>query len=119
MEDVTNKLVEQNEFIGYELCDEESQAFSEIDNLDSIEDLDLFDESKEEVRLEKQERTEDEKINDSFANHFGLGDAHESQKMKAKEQMKEYQLDKSRRESLLSNHAALDDFLKINNSNGK
>mmetsp|Transcript_5428 Transcript_5428/g.4596 ORF Transcript_5428/g.4596 Transcript_5428/m.4596 type:complete len:232 (+) Transcript_5428:462-1157(+) len=107
MEEVTGKLVEQNDFIGYELGDEDSQVFSELDNLDDLDELDLFNEE------EKKDKTEGEKINDSFADYFGMGGMHETQIKKAKEQMKEYKLSKSRRESQNSNHPALDEFLKI------
>ena len=116
MEQVTNTLIEQNDFIGFELGEDESQIYSELDNLDDLEDLDLFNESKEEEKVGKSEA---EKINDSFANYFGLGSIHESQKSKAKEQMKEYQLSKSRRLSQKSSHAALDEFLKIGKHSGK
>mmetsp|Transcript_20302 Transcript_20302/g.19987 ORF Transcript_20302/g.19987 Transcript_20302/m.19987 type:complete len:300 (+) Transcript_20302:812-1711(+) len=115
MEEVTNTLVEQNDFIGYELGDDESQYHSELDNLEDLENLDLFNDSKEEQKVEK---TEGEKINDSFADYFGLGNSHQDQINKAKEQMKEYKLSQSRRKSKKSSHAALDNFLKIDTNEG-
>lgn len=110
MEEVTNTLVEQNDFVGYELGDDESQYHSELDNLEDLENLDLFNDDKEE---EKKEKSEGEKINDSFADYFGMGNNHKDQINKAREKNKEYKLSQSRRESKKSQHEAIDNFLKI------
>jgi hypothetical protein len=115
MEQVTTNLIEQNDFIGYELGEEESQLNSDIDDLD---DLDLFNEPNREDLTAR--RSEAEKINDSFANYFGLGDQHEVQKKKANEKMKQYQISKSRRgDKRDANHDGLDEFLGIGKHSGK
>lgn len=114
MELVTTNLVEQNDFIGFELGEEDSQDYSELENLD---ELDLFNESPNETLSHK--KSEAEKINDSFANYFGLSDQHDLQKKKAAEKMKQYQSSKSRRLSKQSNHEGIDEFLGIGRNSGK
>ena len=114
MEIVSNNLIEQNDFISDEIGDDYSRDYEDVlENLENEAAFDLFNESHEEEKVERQV-TEAEKINDSFNSYFGLGEAHRSAKKRAQIQRDDYIAKKTRRESVQqSNHSGLDRFLGV------
>lgn len=119
MEEVTNVLVEQNDFVIEEIGEDASREYEGLTELDNIEDLDLFNDTHQDEDI-KREKSEAEKINDSFYSYLGIASNQESLKFKAKKQMKEYQLSKARRQSSqINRHSAIDEFLGIGRTSRK
>lgn len=113
MEEISNVLVEQNDFIIDEIGEDASREYEGLTELDNIEEMDLFNDTNRDEEM-KREKSEAERINDSFYSYMGISSNQENLKSKAKKQMKEYQLSKARRQSAqMSRHSAIDDFLGI------
>lgn len=101
MEVFTNMLIEQNEQFGFDLDDD-----SKLDTIgiDSIDDINMS--------RHEEEKSEAERINESFQNEFGLKNVQDTARSKAKKQLEEYMVRKERRQSLLNNNnEGLNDFI--------